>query len=145
MNEPSDHPVSEPPPTTRRPPLIFLGTYLGGAILLAVLFDLMSGEPGVFLMVLGFALVFLPWGLPRAILLVAEALPGLPPELFSDPGRDLWPENPLLQALIVFSYASLVGLMIWGSLTKEQKTFRRAYLAFLFLLILNVGGCVLIP
>jgi hypothetical protein len=151
MNETSTPQTSDAPVTTRARPLIFLGTYIGGAAVLATIFTFMSGgsasaeEAGMFFLVLAAALVYLPWGLLRGIAWIAEALSGSSPGLFDSWGTEMWPEHPALRLLMILSYASLVVLMIWGSMTKSQKTFRLVYLAFLFLLILNIGGCLVDP
>jgi hypothetical protein len=149
MNEPSTPQVPDAPVTTRARPLIFLGTYI--AAVLAAIFTFMSGgsspadEGGMFFLVLFAALVYIPWGLLSGIAWIAGALSGSSLELLDSWGTEMWPEHPVLQLLLILSYASLVGLMIWGSVTKRQKTFRLVYLAFVFLLILNVGGCLVDP
>jgi hypothetical protein len=99
----------------------------------------------MFFLVLVAALVYLPWGLLRGIAWIAATVFGPSLDLFDSWGTEMWPEHPVLRLLMILSYASLVGLMIWGSVTKRQKTFRLIYLVFLGLLILNIGGCLIDP
>jgi hypothetical protein len=99
----------------------------------------------MFFVVLFLTIVYLPWGLLRGIAWIAGALFGLSTDLFDTSGTEMWPDKPGAGLLLVLSYASFVGLMILGSLTKSQKTFRLVYLAFVILLILNIGGCLVDP
>ena len=141
--------VPDDPVTTRNRALIFLGTYLAGAVIIVAAFMFMgtslSEDAGMLFTILAFALGFLPWGVPIFLVSIAERL-GLPVEsLTGSMDTNLWPENPVMQAMLILSYASFLGLLFWGSLTKRQTTFRRVYLAFVFLLLLNVGGCLFNP
>ena len=151
MNETSTPQAPDAPVTTRARPLIFLGTYIGGAVVFTVLLTFVSGgsfsedEGGMFFIVLFFTIAYLPWGLLRGIAWIAGTVFGASTDLFGPSGNDLWPEHPAIQFLLILSYASFVGLMIAGSLTKHQKTFRLVYMAFVILLILNIGGCLVDP
>ena len=139
------------PVTTRRRPLLFLGTYVGGAALLSAIFAGMSGggsledTVGMFFVILFGAILYLPWGLLSGIQWMAETLIGTSPGLFAVTGLDVRPANPGVWLLLVLSYGSFLVLLILGSITKSQKTFRLVYLMFVFLLILNLGGCLLNP
>jgi hypothetical protein len=151
MNETSTPQAPDSPVTTRARPLIFLGTYIGGAVVLTGLLTFVSGGPstedaaGMFFAVLLLTIVYLPWGLLRGIAWIAATLFGLSTDLFDTSGTEMWPDKPGAGLLLILSYASFVGLMIWGSATKHQKTFRLVYLAFVILLILNIGGCLVDP
>ena len=151
MIEATSQTVPDAPVTTRRRPLIFLATYIGGASLLSAIFAGMSGggsledTVGMFFVILFGALIYLPWGLLSGIQWIATTVFGASAGLFAVTGLDVRPANPGVSLLLVLSYASFLVLLILGSITKSQKTFRLVYLMFVFLLILNMGGCLLNP
>ena len=152
MNEPSSGQAPIAPLSDRVRPLIFVATYFGGAAILAVIFTLISSGSfsadgaGMFLLVLLGALVYLPWGVLTGIQWITITLFGASFDIVaSSGGLDARPANFGIGLFLVLSYASFLVLLILGSRAKNQKTFRRIYLAFLFLLILNMGGCLVNP
>jgi hypothetical protein len=151
MIEESSPQAADTAVTSRGRPLRFLGTYIGGAALVSAIFAGMSAGGsfeevmGMFFVILFGAIIFLPWGVLWGIQWMAETLTGTSPGLLAITGLDVRPANPGVWLLLILSYGSFLVLMILGSITKSQKTFRLVYLMFVFLLILNMGGCLLNP
>lgn len=138
--------------TTRRRPLLFLVAYFIAVILATAIFtyqrlsrypfeivwrDEMSEVFGHFLV----TLFFLPGGLAGIVEWILNAF-GIDFELLTS-GPFPGPANALASLLIGLSYLTYFLLLLLGSVTTKQRTFRILYFAFIGLLIATIGGCSL--
>ena len=139
--------------TTKRRPLLFLATYLIGVIIATGIFAYLryrmflrlgydwdwSDEIGEIFGEFLVALFFLPGGLARVIAWILNAI-GIDFKLMNR-GPFPGPASDLAWLLIGLSYLSYFILLVAGSLTKKQRTFRVLFITFIGLLIINIAGC----
>jgi hypothetical protein len=129
--------------TTKRRPLLFLAAYFIAAVITTGIIVYPSiNEFSFVLSTFIAAILFLPCGLVLALNWILNAL-GMETELILFRGFAVTPANVSVSILIGISYLVCFMIALAGSLTTKQRTFQVFFIAFIVLLLINIGGCSL--